>query len=96
MTFLLSTVIVFYTIVSVVFAMVLLDPMCKRLGSRLDGIAERSETLMFVLIVFGIPATFVALVVGWPVLIYLQIRKEWVNTDAPETKCFYERDIRGW
>ncbi|WP_195167809.1 hypothetical protein [Mycobacteroides abscessus] len=81
MTFLLSTVIVFYTIVSVVFAMVLLDPVCKRLSSRLDGIAERSETLTMVAIVFGIPVMFVVLTVVWPVLLYRQIRKELADAD---------------
>ncbi|MDB2220356.1 hypothetical protein [Mycobacteroides abscessus] len=81
MTFLLSTAIVFYAIVSVAFAGILLNPVCQHMAYRLDRIAGRSPTLMLVAIVFGIPALFVGLVIGWPVLLYRQIRKELADAD---------------
>lgn len=82
MTFLLSTGIVFYAIVSVAFAGILLNPVCQHMTYRLDRIAERSGTLTMVVIVFGIPAMFVVLTVVWPVPLYLQIRKEWTSGQA--------------
>lgn len=81
MTFLLSTGIVFYAIVSVAFAGILLNPVCQHMVYRLDRIAVRSETLTMVAIVFGIPVMFVVLTVVWPVLLYRQIRKELADAD---------------
>lgn len=81
MTFLLSTAIVFYAIVSVAFSGILLNPVCQHMAHRLDRIAVRSETLTMVAIVFGIPVMFVVLTVVWPVLLYRQIRKELADAD---------------
>lgn len=81
MTFLLSTAIVFYTLVSVAFAGILLNPVCQHMTYWLDRIAERSGTLTMVAIVFGIPVMFVVLTVVWPVLLYRQIRKELADAD---------------
>ncbi|MDB2215352.1 hypothetical protein [Mycobacteroides abscessus] len=81
MTFLLSTGIVFYAIVSVAFAGILLNPVCQHMAYRLDRIAVRSGTLMLVAIVFGIPVMFIVLTVVWPVLLYRQIRKELADAD---------------
>lgn len=82
MTFLLSTVIVFYGIVSVLFALYLFNRTWDTFAEPVFGrITERSETLALVVFVFGTPAIFVGLVIGWPVLIYLQIRKEWTGVN---------------
>ena len=79
MIFLSSTMIVFYTIVSVVFAIRMWKQVADYAMSKLDPIVDRSETLSFVIIVFGIPALFVGLVIAWPVPLYRQIRKEWTS-----------------
>lgn len=81
MTFLLSVLIIFYWIVSVLFTLRLWDTASDYAMSKLDPIVDRSETLSYLLIVFGFPLLFFALVVGWPVLIYLQIRKEWTSAN---------------
>ncbi|MBN7403248.1 hypothetical protein P5V78_22110 [Mycobacteroides abscessus subsp. abscessus] len=82
MTFLLSTGIIFYTIVSVVFALYLFNRMWDEIADRRFGpITERSETLAMFLFVFGLPTLLVALILSWPVLIYLQIRKELSDAD---------------
>lgn len=79
-TFLLSTGIVFYTLLSVLFSMHLLGRTWDTLADRrFEPIVERSETLALVVIVFGFPALFVGLVFAWPVLLYRQIRKEWTG-----------------
>lgn len=83
MTFLLSTGIAFYTIVSVVFAFYLFNRMWDAFTDPIFGrITERSETLALVVIVFGMPAMFIVLTVVWPVLLYRQIRKEWTSGQA--------------
>lgn len=81
MTFLLSTGIVFYAIVSALFTLRLWGTASDYAMSKLDPIVYRSETLSYLLIVFGFPLLFFALVIGWPVLMYLQIRKEWSRAD---------------
>lgn len=82
MTFLLSTGIVFYTIMSVLFSLYLFNRMWDAFTDPVIGrIAERSETLALVVIVFGMPTMFVGLVIGWPVLLYRQIRKELADAD---------------
>lgn len=83
MTFLLSTAIVFYAIVSVLFALYLFNRSWDALADPVFGrINERSETLALVIVVFGLPALFVVLTVGWPVPLYLQIRKERTSGQA--------------
>ena len=82
MTFLLSTGIVFYAVVSVLFALYLFNRSWDALADPVFGrINDRSETLALVIVVFGIPAMFVVLTVVWPVLLYRQIRKEWTSAD---------------
>ncbi|WP_016895791.1 hypothetical protein [Mycobacteroides abscessus] len=82
MTFLLSTGIVFYAIVSVAFALWLFNRTWDSLADPLFGqIVDRSETLAVVVLVFGSPALFVVLTVVWPVLLYRQIRKELADAD---------------
>lgn len=77
MTFLLSTGIVFYTIMSVLFSLYLFNRMWDELADRLFGsITKRSETLAMFLFVFGLPTLSVVLVLSWPVVLYRQIRKE--------------------
>lgn len=82
MTFLLSTAIVFYAIVSVLFTLWLFNRTWDSLADPLFGqIVDRSETLAVVVLIFGIPALFVVLTVAWPVLLYRQIRKELADAD---------------
>lgn len=82
MIFLLSTSIAFYAIVSVVFAFYLFNRMWDAFTDPVFGrITERSETLALVVVVFGTPALFVGLVIGWPVVLYRQIRKELADAD---------------
>ncbi|WP_457171469.1 hypothetical protein [Mycobacteroides abscessus] len=82
MTFLLSTGIVFYALVSVLFALWLFNRTWDSLADPLFGqIVDRSETLAVVVLVFGSPALFVVLTVAWPVLLYRQIRKELADAD---------------
>lgn len=77
MTFLLSAGIVFYTLVSVLFALYLFNRMWESLADRPFGqIVDRSESLAMFLFVFGFPALLAGLVIGWPVVLYRQIRKE--------------------
>lgn len=81
-TFLLSTGIVFYTIVSVVFALYLFNKMWDEIADRLfEPITERSETLAMFLFVFGLPTLLVALILSWPVVLYRRIRKELADAD---------------
>ncbi|SIE08989.1 Uncharacterised protein [Mycobacteroides abscessus subsp. abscessus] len=80
-TFLLSTGIVFYAIVSVLLSVRMWGPVADYGLSKLDVISERSETLTYVFIIFGLPVLFVGLVIGWPVPLYLQIRKELADAD---------------
>ncbi|WP_457062773.1 hypothetical protein [Mycobacteroides abscessus] len=82
MTFLLSTGIVFYALVSVLFALWLFNRTWDSLADPLFGqIVDRSETLAVVVLIFGFPALFVVLTVVWPVLLYRQIRKELADAD---------------
>ncbi|WP_078344892.1 hypothetical protein [Mycobacteroides chelonae] len=82
MTFLLSTGIIFYTIVSVVFSLFLFNSSWDSMADPFVGnVVEKSETLAMVVIIFGMPAMFVGLVLAWPVVLYRQIRKELADAD---------------
>ncbi|OHT98299.1 hypothetical protein BKG71_19475 [Mycobacteroides chelonae] len=95
MTFLLSTGIIFYAIVSVLFALYLFNRMWDELAEPLFGpITERSETLAMFLFVFGFPTLLVVLVLSWPVVLYRRIRKELADADwstVPRDRGFVAR-----